>query len=132
MQPMDTAIIGGGAAGLFAAVQIAQAGTGPVAVLEKADRVGRKLLATGNGTCNITNRDLALRHYHGGHPTFARPALKAFPTGIPKPFSPPSGWNAWPSRTAGSIPAAARRAACWTACGWPQRKRASGFTPAVP
>lgn len=78
MQPMDTAIIGGGAAGLFAAVRLAQAGTGPVAVLEKADRVGRKLLATGNGTCNITNRDLALRHYHGEHPAFARPALNAF------------------------------------------------------
>ena len=41
-------------------------------------RVGRKLLATGNGTCNITNRDLAPRHYHGGDPHFSKPALAAF------------------------------------------------------
>lgn len=78
MQWMDTAIIGGGAAGLCAAVQLAQAGVSPVAVWEKAPRVGRKLIATGNGTCNITNRDLSLRHYHGQEPAFATPALERF------------------------------------------------------
>ena len=78
MRSIHTAIIGGGAAGLCAAVQLARAGVQPVELFEKAPRVGRKLLATGNGTCNITNRDLAPRHYHGGDPHFSKPALAAF------------------------------------------------------
>lgn len=72
------AIIGGGAAGLCAAVQLARGGVPSVTVFEKAARVGRKLMATGNGTCNITNRDLSLRHYHGADPGFAKAALAAF------------------------------------------------------
>ncbi|MGI6265061.1 MAG: aminoacetone oxidase family FAD-binding enzyme [Acutalibacteraceae bacterium] len=71
------AVIGGGAAGLTAAVALAQGGK-TVTVWEKAPRVGRKLIATGNGTCNITNRDLALSHYHGADPAFALSALEAF------------------------------------------------------
>lgn len=78
MQSIHTAIVGGGAAGLCAAVQLARGGARPVELFEKAPRVGRKLLATGNGTCNITNRDLSLRHYHGSDPGFAEPALAAF------------------------------------------------------
>lgn len=78
MKQGNIAIIGGGAAGLCAAVQLAKAGVSPVEVWEKAPRVGRKLMATGNGTCNITNRDLAPCHYHGQDPTFAKPALEGF------------------------------------------------------
>lgn len=78
MKRIDTAIIGGGGAGLCGAVMLARGGAGTVALFEKAQRVGRKLLSTGNGTCNITNRDLALSHYHGQAPAFARPALEAF------------------------------------------------------
>lgn len=78
MRSIHTAIIGGGAAGLCAAVQLARGGVQPVELFEKAPRVGRKLLATGNGTCNITNRNLAPRHYHGGDPHFSKPALTAF------------------------------------------------------
>ena len=52
-----TLIVGGGASGLAAAVFCARKlGGERVILLEKAPRVGKKLLATGNGTCNITNR----------------------------------------------------------------------------
>ena len=60
----DVIIIGGGASGMVAAIQAARLGVS-VCILEKKDRVGRKLLATGNGRCNLSNRDLDFRHYHG-------------------------------------------------------------------
>lgn len=49
-------IIGGGASGLMAAIAAARAGE-QVTVLEKRDRVGKKILVTGNGRCNLSNRD---------------------------------------------------------------------------
>ena len=61
---LKVAIIGGGASGLAAAVTAARRGA-QVIVLEQKDRVGKKLLATGNGRCNFSNRDLSLAHYHG-------------------------------------------------------------------
>lgn len=51
---MNTVIIGGGAAGCFAAVQAAALGE-TVTVIEKNDRIGRKLRITGKGRCNVTN-----------------------------------------------------------------------------
>lgn len=56
-------IIGGGAAGLTAACEIAKSHR--VILLEKQPRVGRKLLATGNGRCNMTNMRASVRDYHG-------------------------------------------------------------------
>lgn len=55
-------IIGGGAAGLFLASQLPTALS--VAILESNDRVGKKLLATGNGKCNLTNLDMNIVHYN--------------------------------------------------------------------
>ncbi len=58
------AVVGGGAAGLAAAITAAQAAPGlRVVLLEKAPRVGRKLLATGNGRCNLTNQSLSAADY---------------------------------------------------------------------
>lgn len=74
----DTAIIGGGAAGLAAAIFSARRAKS-VLLLERLPRVGKKLLSTGNGRCNITNRNLAPSHYHGQAPDFAKCALSAFP-----------------------------------------------------
>lgn len=75
-----TVIVGGGASGLAAAVFCARAlGGENVLLLEKAPRVGKKLLATGNGTCNITNRRADPSHYHGADVSFTAPALTAFP-----------------------------------------------------
>lgn len=60
---MEIAIIGGGAAGLCAGVHLVRGGA-KVTIYERKDRVGKKLLATGNGRCNVSNRDLDLRHWH--------------------------------------------------------------------
>ena len=48
----DLLIIGGGASGLAAAVTAKSLGIGKIAVLERLPRVGKKILATGNGRCN--------------------------------------------------------------------------------
>ena len=80
MENYDIAIVGGGAAGLAAAVFAARAGVS-VIILEKSARVGRKLLATGNGTCNISNAGELFPSYHGKSPDFAIPALTAFDSG---------------------------------------------------
>jgi hypothetical protein len=50
-----------------------------VILLERQQRVGRKLLATGNGRCNLTNTGAAVENYHGADRDFAAPALSAFP-----------------------------------------------------
>ena len=49
-------IIGGGAAGLSAAIAAAECGD-QVTILERMDRVGKKILATGNGRCNLMNTE---------------------------------------------------------------------------
>lgn len=56
-------VIGGGAAGLAAAIAAAECGD-QVTVLERMDRVGKKILATGNGRCNLMN--VGQRRYPGG------------------------------------------------------------------
>lgn len=72
----DIAIIGGGASGLAAAVSSVRAGA-RVCVLERQPRVGKKLLATGNGRCNLYNTGARAEVYFGDR-AFAEPALRAF------------------------------------------------------
>ncbi|MBR4157653.1 MAG: NAD(P)/FAD-dependent oxidoreductase [Oscillospiraceae bacterium] len=74
---MQVAILGGGASGLMAAITAAEGGHA-VTVFERQARVGRKLLATGNGRCNLSNMQPLEGHYHGLQPDFAIPALHAF------------------------------------------------------
>jgi len=74
----DVVIIGGGAAGLAAAVFLGRAeGARRILLLEKGPRVGKKLMATGNGTCNLTNIKATAADYHGA-PRLADAALEAF------------------------------------------------------
>ena len=75
---MDIAVIGGGASGLAAALSALESLENRVTVFERQNRVGRKLLATGNGRCNLTNRGASLENYHGHDPAFAGPALARF------------------------------------------------------
>ena len=73
---MKVLVIGGGASGMMAALTAAQNPDNRVTLLERHARVGRKLLATGNGRCNLTNQNLTLENYHGKDPSFILPALK--------------------------------------------------------
>lgn len=73
------AVIGGGASGLLGAVRAAELlGGASVILLEAASRVGKKLLATGNGRCNLTNMNAGVSHYHGDRER-AQAILEAFP-----------------------------------------------------
>ncbi len=75
---MKIGIIGGGAAGMAAALAAAENPAAQVTVLERQARVGRKLLATGNGRCNLTNLHAGEGGYHGDDPAFAAYALERF------------------------------------------------------
>ncbi len=77
---MRVLVIGGGAAGMMAALTAAENGHA-VTLLERQGRVGRKLMATGNGRCNLTNHHVSPAHYHGETPDFCRHALAAFDVG---------------------------------------------------
>ena len=64
-QTFEIAVIGGGASGLVAAIAAARLTDG-VKIFERCDRVGKKLLATGNGRCNLSNVGVLSPHCHGG------------------------------------------------------------------
>lgn len=72
---VDIAVIGGGAAGLCAAVTAAEHGA-KVALLEASCKVGSKILATGNGRCNLTNMGVSCEFYN--KPSFVGPVLSRF------------------------------------------------------
>lgn len=66
MEIFDIAVIGGGASGLTAAIHAKRAAPKlRVAILERLPRVGKKLLACGNGRCNYTNINVSKEKYHG-------------------------------------------------------------------
>ena len=74
----EVAVIGGGASGMIAALTAAEVPGRHVLLLERQQRIGRKLLATGNGRCNLSNRDAAPSDYFGTDPSFAEYALSNF------------------------------------------------------
>lgn len=73
------AIIGAGASGLTAAIVAARAGA-KVVIFEKNTKVGKKILASGNGRCNVTNENIKTAHYHGENPSFVTYAISQFNT----------------------------------------------------
>ncbi len=75
---MVVGIIGAGASGMAAALAAAENPDVNVILFERQARVGRKLQATGNGRCNLTNIYAANGGYHGEHPDFVLPAIAAF------------------------------------------------------
>jgi predicted Rossmann fold flavoprotein len=77
----DIAVIGGGAAGMMAALsaRFSEAGKDlTITIFERNERVGKKLLMTGNGRCNLTNTDCADEHFHGRDPRFSGEAIRRF------------------------------------------------------
>lgn len=73
----EAAVIGGGAAGFMAAVT-AKANGLDIIIMERKDRVLKKVLATGNGRCNYTNINAGISNYYGEDREFARDVLEIF------------------------------------------------------
>lgn len=70
-------IVGGGASGIIAAINAKNLGI-DVAIIEANNRIGKKLLVTGNGRCNITNENITLERYHSNNPNFFENTLEKF------------------------------------------------------
>ena len=86
---INIAIIGAGASGLSLAIMLKSANKSiDVTVFDRMDRVGKKLLATGNGRCNLSNKNILqtadksglLVHYFGKNKNFAKHSLECFDT----------------------------------------------------
>ncbi|MEA1956158.1 MAG: NAD(P)/FAD-dependent oxidoreductase [Campylobacterota bacterium] len=74
---MKIAIIGGGASGLLCAIFCAK-NSCAVDIYEQNSKVGKKILVSGNGRCNITNKNISKNDYFSDNPTFVESALKEF------------------------------------------------------
>lgn len=74
----DIAVVGGGASGLAAAISAGQSSEGKlkITVIEALPRVGKKILATGNGRCNLSNTNINAENYHGDLALFKSVAHK--------------------------------------------------------
>ena len=107
----EVAVVGGGASGMIAALTAAEVPGRHVVLLERQQRIGRKLLATGNGRCNLTNRDAGPDDYFGTDPSFAAYALSHFRSVDTQRFF---------AHLAGSTPCPIPPTACWMFCasGW--------------
>ncbi len=77
MQTKEVLIIGAGAAGMVAAITLARHGIETV-VLERNERIGKKILVSGNGKCNIGNRHISPQRFYSQNPDFIAQALKGF------------------------------------------------------
>ena len=75
---MVIGIIGGGASGMAAALAAAEKENNQILLFERQARLGRKLSATGNGRCNLTNLHANEGGYHGNAPEFAKYALDTY------------------------------------------------------
>ena len=80
LDTIDIAIVGGGAAGLAAAIFAARRLPGArVVVFDGAQRIGAKILLSGGGRCNVTNRVMRASDYWGGDRRVIESVLRAFP-----------------------------------------------------
>lgn len=77
MRSTDICIIGGGASGMMSAIIAARNGS-RVTIIEHMDRVGKKILSTGNGRCNYTNTNQALSNYRCANEEFVSLVLQQF------------------------------------------------------
>ena len=70
-------VIGAGASGIMASITVKDSGK-DVGILESKKRIGQKLLSTGNGRCNITNKYINYSRYHSKNPDFFKDTLDNF------------------------------------------------------
>ncbi len=74
---VDMIVVGAGAAGLVAAITAAKTGQ-KVLLLEQNSKIGKKILVSGNGQCNIDNRYIASHRFHGENPDFIDAVLEGY------------------------------------------------------
>src|SRR6202521_2027771 len=74
---LDAVVLGAGAAGLLCAIEAGKRGR-RVAVLERADRAGKKILISGGGRCNFTNLYCQPENFISANPHFAKSALARY------------------------------------------------------
>src|SRR5437016_13784927 len=74
---IDGLILGGGGAGLMCAIEAGKRGR-RVAVLERAERIGKKILISGGGRCNFTNLYCRPENFISANPHFAKSALARY------------------------------------------------------
>lgn len=77
MEEFDAIVLGGGAAGLMCAMEAGKRGR-RVAVIEHADRIGKKILISGGGRCNFTNLHCRPDNFLSTNPHFAKSALARY------------------------------------------------------
>lgn len=82
---MKIAVIGGGASGIMAALS-AHNGENEITIFERNDRIGKKILATGNGKCNLANEDMKYEYYHSENMDQAKKILDSFTVEDTKEF----------------------------------------------
>ncbi len=79
-------IIGAGASGMMAAIAAARNGCKNIIMLEGKSRVGKKLLSTGNGRCNISNEHISINRYHSNSLEMVKSILDSFDINKTKSF----------------------------------------------
>ncbi len=78
-------IVGAGAAGLAAAIGCARAGQ-KITLLEQNNKIGKKILVSGNGKCNIDNRYINLNRFHSQNPDFIAKVLESYDFAVVEKF----------------------------------------------
>ena len=80
MKHFDIIVAGGGASGLFFTSLLSKAKPAfKIAIIEKNQRIGKKLLVTGNGRCNLTNLEATDENYHGSFKDYVKEVLNICP-----------------------------------------------------
>jgi len=73
----DLIIVGGGSCGIVSAIKAKDLSI-DVAIIDSSDRVGKKLLITGNGRCNLTNEKLSLSRFHSDNNNFFKDIINTY------------------------------------------------------
>lgn len=100
MGKRDVVIIGAGPAGIMAAITASERGR-QVMLVDRNPQIGRKLLSTGNGRCNLTNAELSIDRFHGASPDFIAAVINQFDQNDTMEFFPQSRFA---SETGGQRP----------------------------
>lgn len=118
----NAVIIGGGASGLACAIRAKLNDKSlKIAIIEKNDRVGKKLLATGNGRCNLTNKAVSPEKYIGSFKPKCEALLKKYDVEAVLGFFARLDFSRALTARAGATLGAIRQARCSTFCALPAK-----------